>query len=64
MASRLLLNLLYDILHKEIGNRTYWQRHFFAFIEHKRMFHYNSTEVQTREIEFLWSFQDGHIPRL
>jgi len=30
MASRLLLNLLYDILHKEIGNRIYWERHFFC----------------------------------
>jgi hypothetical protein len=53
MASRLPLNLLHDILHKEKGNRIFWQQHFFAFIEHKRRFHYNSTEVQTKEIEFL-----------
>jgi hypothetical protein len=53
MASRLLLNLLYDILRKEIGNRIHWRRYFFDFIEHKPMFHYNSTEVQTKEIEFL-----------
>ena len=34
MASRLLLNLLYAILHKEIENSIYWQRYFFVVIEH------------------------------